>query len=196
VEKEGRPIDITAYNIVLQAAIERGDSARAISTYRDAKVLKIRPNLETINLLLRAAQQVGHVDLAMVLLEDLKNAQITPDRDTYTRVILTYLTQQGVMYDQAFLYLEEMKNAGWIPPSGLYTAFIKKCVYHGDDRSVGLLDEMKKIGYPTKTIEEYVLKARSAGAESALFSRRGMGFERRQEARMEEEELTKRIADW
>lgn len=129
----------------------------------------------------------------MYILSDLKAAQITPDRDTYTRIILTYLGQQGATYDQAFLYLEEMKDAGWIPTSGLYATFVKKCVYHGDDRAVGLLAEMKKVGYPINSLEHYIEKAAKVGAESKLLSRRGMGFERRRGARREEEDLVERI---
>lgn len=172
VQKEGKPIDITAFNALLSACLNLNDASRAISTYRDAASLKVVPNLETYNILLYAASKVGHRELAMYILSDLKAAQITPNQDTYSRVILTCLFQPEGSYDQAFLYLEEMKASGYIPSSGLYSAFVKKCVYHNDERAVTLLDEMKKLGYDIKLLETYVADAARLGVRSKLLDRK------------------------
>jgi pentatricopeptide repeat protein len=187
VQKEGLKADITAFNIVISACLQLNDSSRAISTYRDAPSLKVQPNLETFNLLLKAAAIVGHVELAMFILSDLKAAQITPDEETYARVILTCLHQPDNKYDQAFLYLEEMKASGWIPPSGIYASFIKKCVYHSDDRAVMLLEEMERVGYDTKNLKNMISEGRRVGANSKLFDRGEGRYSRRHEARKEEE---------
>jgi hypothetical protein len=187
VQKEGLTADITAFNVVIAACIQFNDSSRAISTYRDAPSLKVQPNLETFNLLLKAAAIVGHVELAMFILSDLKAAQVTPDDETYGRVILTCLHQPDNKYEEAFLYLEEMKASGWIPSSGIYTSFIKKCVYHSDDRAVMLLEEMERVGYNTKMLKNSISEARRVGAKSKLFDHGEGRYSRRHEARKEEE---------
>jgi pentatricopeptide repeat protein len=172
VQKEGKAIDITAFNALLSACLILNDASRAISSYRDAASFNVVPNLETYNILLHAASKVGHRELAMYILSDLKKAQITPNQDTYARVILTCLFEPEGSYDQAFIYLEEMKASGWIPSSGLYASFVKKCVYHNDDRVVTVLEEMKKMGYSTKSLETYVMDAARLGIRSKLMDRK------------------------
>src|SRR5438045_5470138 len=44
VQKEGKSIDIVAYNCLLEACIRLNDASRAISTYKDATTLKVQPN--------------------------------------------------------------------------------------------------------------------------------------------------------
>lgn len=119
----------------------------------------------------------------MYILSDLKAAQLTPNADTYGRIIITFLAQPDATYDQAFLYLEEMKAAGHIPSAGIYTTFVKKCVYHNDDRALAVLEEMEKVGHHTKTLKTYVKKAMKAGAHSTLLNLRHerMGNARRKE---------------
>jgi hypothetical protein len=162
----------------MAACITLNDASRAISTYRDAESLKIQPNLETYNLLLHAAQKVGHKDLAMYILSDLKKAQITPNADTYASIILTCLTQPTGEYDQAFLYLEEMKAAGFKPRSGLYASFVKKCVYHSDERALTVIDEMKKLGYATGLLETHIRRSAQFGkfGSASRFGGNGESF--------------------
>jgi hypothetical protein len=189
VQKEGKRIDIVAFNCLLAACIHLNDASRAVSTYRDAASLKVQPNLETYNILLHAAQIVGHVDLAMYILSELKAAQLAPNADTYGRIIITFLAQPDATYDQAFLYLEEMKAAGHIPSAGIYATFVKKCVYHNDDRALAVLEEMEKVGHNTNRLKDYVKKAMKAGAHSILQDRRleRMGDARRRETDTTEE---------
>lgn len=193
VQKEGKTADITAFNILLKACLLLDDASRAISTYRDAPILKVRPNLETFNLLLASAGLVGHVELAMYILSDLKAAQITPNEETYGRVILTCLHQPDNTYEQAFLYLEEMKAAGWIPSSGLYASFVKKCAYHNDDRAVKLLEEMERVGHDTKRLKRTIEEQTRLGANSKLFDQGSGRYSRRHEAQMEEEMETEKF---
>jgi hypothetical protein len=189
VQKEGKAIDIVAFNCLLKACIHLSDASRAISTYRDAETLKIQPNIETFNILLNAAQIVGHTDLAMYILSDLKAAQITPNADTYGHVIITFLRHPGAIYDQAFLYLEEMKASGYIPSSGIYSSFVKKCVYQNDDRALTLLEEMKNLGYTTKILERWVRNAMRVGAGSTV----GIKVARMGDVRREEMEASREM---
>jgi hypothetical protein len=190
VLKEGRRIDITAFNALLQGCILLQDASRAISTYREAEPLKVTPNLETFNILLHAAQIVGHTELAMYILSDLKAAQITPNEDTYGRIIITYLAVPGPEYDQAFMYLEEMKKAGYIPSSGIYATFVKKCVYHNDDRAWTVLEEMERCGYRIKELTDYIRNAEQSDARDPRMRRSQLKMEayvRRKEAGETEE---------
>jgi len=107
----------------------------------------------------------------MYILKELKQAQVTPNQDTYARVILTFLSVRGPEYDQAFLYLEEMKKAGWIPASGVYATFVKKCVYHNDDRAWAVVEEMKRCGYRTKELEDYIRNAERNDARDPRMKR-------------------------
>lgn len=195
VQKEGKSIDIVAFNCLLSACIHLKDASRAISTYRDAASLKVQPNIETFNLLLHAAQLVGHIDLAMYILSDLKTAQITPNADTYARVILTYLAQPGTSYDQAFIYLEEMKASGHIPSPGIYSTFVKKCVYSNDDRAMTILEEMKRVGYNVKHLERYVRNATKNRGGSKLLARELMGEARREEGEASQK-MFKMVKEW
>jgi Pentatricopeptide repeat domain/PPR repeat len=190
IQKEGKRIDIVAFNCLLAACIHLNDASRAISTYRDAETLKVQPNIETFNILLNAAQIVAHTDLAMYILSDLKAAQITPNANTYRHVIMTFLRHPGALYDQAFLYLEEMKASGYIPAAGIYSSFVKKCVYQNDDRALSLLEEMKNLGYTTKILERWVRNAMRVGAGSTAV---GIKVARMRDVRREEMEASREI---
>jgi hypothetical protein len=196
VKKEVKTADITAFNVLLKAAILRNDASRVISTYADAASFKVQPNLETFNLILHGVSLVGHFEMAMFILSDLKAAQITPDRDTYSRVILTCLHRPDNTYEDAFVYLEEMKAAGWVPAAGIYASFVKKCVFHNDGRAMLLLDEMKKVGHRTDSLISAIEARKRLGAHSKLFDRRGSRYARQQEAVKEEMGATERNISW
>jgi len=160
VEKEGKKVDIEAVNVLLEACVRLPDISRAVTTYGDINKLKVQPNLGTFNILLRAAQVVGHVNLCMHILSNLKEAKCTPNQETYETVILTFVNLPTKEYDPAFIYLEEMKAAGFIPTWGLYKAFVVKCVYHRDERAEKLLEEMDKLGHSTDGLRKYLLGSR------------------------------------
>jgi len=197
VEKEGKKVDIAAFNSLIKACVERNDSSRAISTYRDANKLKVQPNVETFNLLLDGARKAGgHVDLAMYVLSELKNSGISPNEGIYTSIIMTYLQQQGEGYDSAFMYLEEMKAAGYIPKKHIYAMFVRKCVYHNDDRALMVLEEMEKVGYNITGLSNYVKNAARMGSRSSLMDVKiaRMGNARREE-REESRELLRMFSE-
>ena len=131
----------------------------------------------------------------MYILSDLKTAQITPNADTYARVILTFLAQPGTAYDQAFLYLEEMKASGHIPSPGIYSTFVKKCVYSNDDRAMTILEEMKRVGYNTKYLERYIRNATKNGGGSMMLGRERMGEARREEGEASQK-MFKMLKEW
>jgi pentatricopeptide repeat protein len=146
LREEGKGVDISAINVVIQAAVFLGDAQRAVGTYKSIPDYGIKPNIDTFNLLLSACISLGHRDLGDHLLGEMKEASIKPDTRTYERLIILCLTQTS--YEDAFFYLEEMKGHKFLPTLGIYDAIIKKCVSVGDTRYTLALEEMQQCGYP------------------------------------------------
>jgi pentatricopeptide repeat protein len=155
LREEGKGVDVTAINVVIQATAAFGDLQRAIGAYKSIPDYGIRPNVDTFNLLLSACITVGHRDLGDHLLAEMKEAAIKPDIRTYERLIVLCLTQPT--YEDAFFYLEEMKGHKLLPTIGIYDAIIKKCVSVGDSRYTLALEEMNDCGYPiSQTLTDFI----------------------------------------
>ena len=145
LREEGHAVDITAFNIVVQAAVAIQDLQRAIGTYKAAAQLGVKPDIDTFNILLQACIDARHRDLGDRLLSDMKDAGIRPDTTTYERMVRLCLTQST--YEDAFFYLEEMKSLAMVPPLIVYDAIIRKLVSVGDTRYTIALEELKECGY-------------------------------------------------
>lgn len=143
---EGKPIDVVALNTTIQAAARLGDLQRAVGIYKVFPDFKVKPNVETYNLLLRGCHIAKHRELGDRILTDMREAGIKPNIVTYERLILLCTTQPT--YEDAFFYLEEMKASGFNPTSQVYDAIIRKCVTTGDSRYKLALDEMLEMGLP------------------------------------------------
>jgi len=195
-EKEGQKVDIVAFHAVLEACVQLKDTSRALSTYQEAAKFGITPDIETYNLALQAISKIGHVDLVMALLKDMKAAHIAPNQQSFSLVILTFVLQPPPNYEPAFMYLEEMKACGFIPSGGIYAAFIQKCVFANDDRAFGLLEEMKKWGHHTGQIERWVKKTVTQlgdGRITAFEQYQEQRIERMRPVREEEREATRNV---
>jgi pentatricopeptide repeat protein len=193
-QKEGKKVDIVAFNALIEACIKLTDTSRALSTYQEAEKFGVTPNIDTYNLLLRSVQKVAHMDLMMVILKDMKAAGIAPNENTFVFVILTCILQSPPDYEPAFAYLEEMKASGMLCPAGVYVAFIKKCTFANDDRAYGLLDEMKKAQYGTEAIERWMQKTVTElgdGRVNVFKQHQQQRIERMSGAREEEREATR-----
>ncbi|KAI0757198.1 hypothetical protein C8Q80DRAFT_1091740 [Daedaleopsis nitida] len=145
LHEEGHTIDITAFNVVIHAAVALQDLQRAIGTYKAAAQLNVKPDILTFNTLLEGCVAARHRDLGDRLLSDMKELGVRPDTTTYERMVRLCLTQS--MYEDAFFYLEEMKSLGLVPPLLVYEAIIRKLVAVGDTRYNLALEELKECGY-------------------------------------------------
>lgn len=145
LREEGKTIDVTALNVIIQASAALGDLQRAVGTYKACYDLGVSPNVDTYNLLLAGCITAQHRELGDRLLSEMKEAAIKPDVRTYERLIVLCLTQTN--YEDAFFYLEEMKTEGHIPPLAVYEAIIRKCMQLGDTRYRLALEEMVECGY-------------------------------------------------
>lgn len=161
LHQKGKIIDVTALNVILQAAIAIGDLQTALGAYKAAQSLDVQPNIDTFNLLFAGCIATEQRQLADRLLTEMRDAHIRPDVRTYERLITLCLTQ--VTYEDAFFYLEEMKAAGHVPPLAIYEALVQKCIHTGDPRAQLALEEMRECGYePTLDLKRVL----NAGAGS------------------------------
>jgi pentatricopeptide repeat protein len=142
LQAEGKGVDISAINAIIQATVYLGDLQRAVGTYKSLPDYGVEPNVETFNLLLSACIAVSHRELGDYLLSEMKKASLKPDARTYERLIILCLTQTD--YEDAFFYLEEMKGHNFLPTIGIYEAVIKRCVTAGDSRYTLAVEEMKQ----------------------------------------------------
>lgn len=155
LEKEGQLIDITAVNVVIQAAVAHGDLQRAVGVYQIIPEFKIRPNVHTFNALLSGCIATAHKELGEKFLVDMKEAEVRPDAQTYERLVV--LSLSGETYEEAFFYLEEMKAANFYPPLSIYESMIVRCADAGDTRYKIALEELQEFGYEVSPkLEKYV----------------------------------------
>ena len=155
LKKEGRDIDVVAYNALIQGCVAIGDLQRALGTYKAASDLGVQPDIETYNLLLSACIAAQHRELGDRLLTEMRESNIKPNERTYERLIVLCLTQ--ATYEDAFYYLEEMKSVKLRPTQAIYEAIIRKCVYVGDTRYKLAVEEMGEAGFVvSKWLQDFI----------------------------------------
>lgn len=157
MHNEGKPVDVVAYNILIQACVAVRDLQRALGTYQAAEGLGVKPDVETFNLLLSGCIVAGHRELGDRLLKDMRAASISPNARTYERLVVLCLTQ--ATYEDAFYYLEEMKTVKLKPTQAIYEAIVRKCVSLGDRRFKIAVAEMIESGYElSRSLKEFIDK--------------------------------------
>ncbi|CAO3652691.1 unnamed protein product [Cunninghamella echinulata] len=149
LKKEGKPVDITAFNILVAACGLAKDIGRTVATYREAKNLGVTPDIDTFNAVLDACIQTDMKGMGKVVIDELKKAGVTPNVDTFTKMIT--LSCQQADYEDAFVYLEEMKSYGVIPPEYCYVVIARKLAKERDPRFHIALEEMETYGYSRST---------------------------------------------
>jgi pentatricopeptide repeat protein len=171
LREEGKGVDISAINAIIQATVYLGDLQRAVGTYKSIPDYGIEPNIETFNLLLSACIAVSHRELGDYLLGEMKKTSLKPDARTYERLIILCLTQTN--YEDAFFYLEEMKGHNFLPTIGIYDAIIKRCVSAGDSRYTLALEEMEQCKYPvSQALADFIADARNVPQSNQEAARR------------------------
>ncbi|GAA5800095.1 hypothetical protein HPULCUR_005517 [Helicostylum pulchrum] len=145
MKKEGKTVDISAFNVVVGACADAKDIERTIATYREASNLGVVPNVDTYNAVLEACIQTRMKDMGVVVVDEMKKAGINPNLGTYNKMIALACTQRN--YEDAFTYLEEMKSYDIVPPESCYAKLAKKLAYEKDPRFHMVLEEMETFGY-------------------------------------------------
>ncbi|KAI8098679.1 uncharacterized protein BX664DRAFT_381362 [Halteromyces radiatus] len=145
MKKEGKTVDVTAFNIVIAACGLAKDIGRTVATYREASNLGVVPDVDTFNAVLEACIQTEMKGMGQIVIEELKKAKVTPNVETFSKMITLACTQPN--YEDAFVYLEEMKSHGIIPPRQCYVVLAKKLAWERDPRYHIALEEMETYGY-------------------------------------------------
>ena len=145
LRSEDQTVDVTAFNVVIQASVALGDLQRAFGIYQMCSELDIKPTLDTYHFLLSSCIAAKHRELGDRLIAEMKEAKIKPDARTYERLIVLCLT--GKTYEDAFFYLEEMKAENLYPPLSVYEAIIQRCVLEKDERYAVAMQELQEYGY-------------------------------------------------
>ncbi|OAD76303.1 hypothetical protein PHYBLDRAFT_110160, partial [Phycomyces blakesleeanus NRRL 1555(-)] len=159
LKKEDKSVDVTAFNVVLEACADAKDVERTVATYREAASLGVTPNVDTYNAVLIACINTRMRDMGKLVIVEMKKAGITPNTDTYTHMISLECTSRE--YENAFNYLEEMKSYGAIPPQMAYVALLRRLAQEADPRYLVAAEEMETFGYKVPyAIQQNWLKAK------------------------------------
>ncbi|KII92256.1 hypothetical protein PLICRDRAFT_154651 [Plicaturopsis crispa FD-325 SS-3] len=155
LREENRPIDVTALNVIIEAALNLEDIQRAVGTYKVFPDHGVKPNIDTFNLLLGGCVTVAHRELGDRMMKEMKDADLKPNRQTYERLVSLCLTQEN--YEDAFFYLEEMKAQKFLPTITVYEELVRTCVQAQDSRYKLAVDEMQECGYTVSAeLQQYI----------------------------------------
>ena len=168
MKSQGQTIDITAFNVLIEASSRLEDVQRVRATQLAASDLEVVPNIDTFNSALAVCIPSSHRALGDTILKEMKDAGVSPNGLTYHNMILICLTQ--LKYDDAFFYLETSKSEGFKPLADAYRQIAIRCEKAKDPRSKMVIDEMESLGY--KMV--YPLERDQEGTER----RGGAGFRR------------------
>lgn len=145
IHKSGKSVDVTAVNVIIEAAAHLNDLQRCVGTYKAMPTLNVQPNSETFEILISACLKVKHVDLADRLFKDTTTTGIEPSAETYKSLIFLHLAQDD--YENVFTYLEDMKARGYKPSYEIYEAIVRRLVSREDTRFKTAVQELKQMGY-------------------------------------------------
>ncbi|EEB91768.1 hypothetical protein MPER_09823, partial [Moniliophthora perniciosa FA553] len=158
-----KPIHLSIWKTMLEAATALGDLQRAVGAYKSASDYGVTPDLESFNLVLECSLTAAHRPVGDLILADMKEASIAPDYRTYELMIQLCLTQDT--YEDAFFFLEEMKGAGLKPADSIYTLLIWKCAHNGDTRYQVAMEEMREMGYEPSSRWQWEVRKAFSDAE-------------------------------
>ncbi|KAJ7462230.1 hypothetical protein B0H11DRAFT_2054671 [Mycena galericulata] len=145
MHKEGKSVDISAFNAVLQASVLTQPLSRALADYNSLKSYGSVPSAETFHIFIDGCISAGNVAYGELAFRQLKESGVLLDHEVFGKMITLHLSQN--VYDDAFLFLEEMQSAGHVPVRELYEAIVVKCAAAGDPRYLVALDEMQEVGH-------------------------------------------------
>lgn len=163
-------VDVSAFNLVIHALAHNKEYDEAISLFRDAERLGVKPNSETLDAALDVCIYRQDADLGKSIHEKLTNEGVKETVTTLSKMVTLMCTQED--YEDAFIYLEKMKQLGMTPLRGCYFKLVKTLSKAADSRLSLALDDMAAYGYPLSThLTDYM--EREERKQSYEQSRRG-----------------------
>ncbi|KAL7273513.1 hypothetical protein RUND412_003629 [Rhizina undulata] len=152
MKENGKEVEISMFNAVVAAAVQRNDLMGAFKLYSRISELDLQPVLDTFNILLKGAALEGRKDVALFVIGEMRERAIVPTVRTYEHLIKMSLNQAD--YDDAFGYLEEMKNIGFWVRGTVYRWILEKCLENEDPRAAIVVREMRDKGIDTSFIKK------------------------------------------
>lgn len=153
MKAQGQKIDITAFNVLVEASSRLEDVQRVRATQIAAPDLGVVPDIDTFNSALAVCIPAKHRALGDTIMEEMKQAGISPNGQTYHNMILICLTQ--AKYDDAFFYLETSKSEGFKPQAEAYRQLAMRCSSSSDGRAKMVIAEMESLGYKMEFPREH-----------------------------------------
>jgi pentatricopeptide repeat protein len=145
MRKNGFPVTEICYAQAIRACPDINGAQRLLQTME--AVDGVRPNLLAYNALLARMRDFGKGETALSVLEQMRNAGVTPNAYSYTFVMDAIVNCPTTRADQAFELLEDMKREG-VPMGPIaYAAAIRAC--KRDKKwvfALGYLQEMPQRG--------------------------------------------------
>jgi hypothetical protein len=147
----GQPISVAAVNCLIDAAIHFKDITLALDFYKSIHELCVstKPNIETINALLRGCRVCGdRKDIALLLAAEMVALKIQPNALTYDRMLLICIRQKDD-YEDGMKYFQEMQAHNMRPRYGTLLAVARRLTIEADARVDIVLEEMEKTVNPS-----------------------------------------------
>lgn len=142
---KGEIIDITALNVIIEAASRLNDLQRVRANQMAAKDLGVHLDIDSYNSALSACAVSNHRALGDTILKEMTEDGISPNGKTYHHMIL--LCTKQAKYDDAFFFLEKSKSEGYKPSIEVYRELAMKCQASKDARWRLVVEEMESMGY-------------------------------------------------
>ena len=144
--RSGRKIPTAAVNTCIRAAVTLNNLTEAIELYKAlSSVCPAGPTTATFNELFRGCNLQVRKELAMYLASEMIDLDISPDRTTYDRLVLTCCRAGDL--DDAIGYYEEMTAEKMLLRRGTHETLIVAALDKGDARCVALLKAYKEAEY-------------------------------------------------
>eukprot|EP00439_Symbiodinium_sp_Y106_P040313 s587_g4.t3 len=106
MQKHGFDADVASSNMVLKAYARSGDAEKALVWLQSMK----ERNEVSFNTAANACAKLGRLNLVLQIMEEMKNAQVTPDLITYTVALTACGNAQPVLWEEALELLQTMQQ--------------------------------------------------------------------------------------
>ena len=150
-------VDVESFQLVLSAYVKVGLLEAALDLYKDwpevSPNFRLRPNAETFNILLRGCADAGQIEVASLLVDEMRVANVPLKDDSYDALIMSCVNapthpEKQRPYQLGLMYLEKASNARLTLSQKTYEALAGRCIDEDDVESgMAVLDEMDRSGW-------------------------------------------------
>lgn len=148
LERSGVVLVADMFNPVLRGLVKNGRHEEAFDVWAGMKVKGINPNVESYNIMVEQCQFRGQPERAFFLVDEMKLADLLPDKTTYCKLIRACATApvwvngyQDIVFDA----LAKMEGQELMPDVEVYNSLLYAFSAIGDGAAADFyLQEMKR----------------------------------------------------